>query len=769
MRSRLISLCFIYISLQALSVNAQTTVCATFIRQKDTLVCPGTQVTLSLLDPPPKDSMLPGVWKLLLPGSSIDSNLFNIRAFGFDKVNRVIYSIIHKKVIRYQLATNTVSALTANNWPGDYTEFTYDFNNKRLLLWRSGRDSVYALPESGGNWTAFGPGSIDRECFGASVYWNPVNRQPGFYGGYGFNKLKSWIFENDGSGWIERKPNPLIDSVPPKGGNIVSTNADGRKLYLFSGQGNYSGDELTGTCTLGSPWATASGMYCWLRDLWELDLNTYTFTNILPVNTRSIQYEGAMGYYYDKNRFYIFGGYQPTGDYATNQRLTNTNKTFYYRRGIDTGFVQLQGEGDVPPPMPATLLNNYAYYDVTGKRMIWARFDGIWAYYPDSTLTPPNTKSVLWSTGDTASSILVKPLQTTLYRVTRTIGAQSCRDSVTITVTNMQTALQKLVNICGTNTTLDAGAGFAAYKWNTGDTTQTLGVSKSGTYTVTFQKGVCTSQDSSKVQLALPVTDFTVGVQRDSVCAGETDSLFVNTPQAGIGYTWSLTGNTTVLNTGTSYVLKIPSTLNYTVTGTSNAAICATKTATIRVAARMPLPKPVVRTDSLTTSTLLFGWDPVQQATGYEISVNRGATYTLPSSGSNGLQHRIGGLQPNTAVYFTVRATGRYSCETGDTTQLRTVTLNPFGNGIYAPNAFTPNGDGVNDTWMVYGTAIVSVRLIIYNQWGGEVFVSTDLSKGWDGTYHGQKSPAGLYSYMLEAVMQDGTKLNKGGQFSLLR
>lgn len=734
------------------------------------MICPGVSVPLNLLDPPKKDSMLPGVWKLLIPGTAIDSNLFNIKAFGFDKVNQNLYSIIHQKVIRYNLKTNTITAVSASNWPGDYTEFTYDYTNKRLLLWRSGRDSVYALPENGGSWTVVGPGSVDRECFGASAYWNPVNRQPGLYGGYGFNMVKSWLFENDGTGWQQRKPNPAIDSVPPKGGNIAGVNGDGTKLYLFSGQGNYSGSELTGTCTLGSPWATASGMFCWLRDLWELDLTNYQFTNILPVNSTSIQYEGALAYYYDQSRFYIFGGFQPTGSYANNQNLSNTNKTFYFRRGIDTGFKEIAGEGDVPPPMAKTLLNNYAYYDAAAKRMIWARYDGIWAYYPDSTTVPPSFKSIVWSTGDTTSSINVKPLQTTQYRVTRTIGSQSCKDSITITVTNMQTALQKTVNVCGSTTTLDAGAGFSSYQWNTGDTTRTLTVTKDGTYTATLTKLVCTVKDSSKVQFAIPVTAFSVGVLKDTVCAGDADSMYVVTPQPGITYTWTLTGNGTVLNTGNVYAAKnLVSTSNYTITGTSNAVICTTQTASAMIAVRRKLPKPLIRVDSVTVYGMLFSWTALPNTTGYEISIDGGATYRAPSGGSTGLQHRISGVQPNTPVSLLVRANGRFSCETSDTARAEATTLNPFGNGIYVPNAFTPNGDGVNDTWVIYGTAIVSIRLVVYNQWGGQVFMTTDLKKGWDGTRNGQALPAGVYTYRMEAVMQDGTRIVKGGQFSLLR
>lgn len=758
-------------AIQAIHASGQSTSgCSPFLRQKDTVICPGVSVVLDLLAPPAKDSVLPGVWKLLIPGSSIDSTLFNIKAFGYDKVNQCFYSIIHQKILRYDLKTNTISAIPATNWPGDYTEFTYDYTNKRLLCWRGGRDIVFAMPETGGSWTAIAPGSIDRETNGSSVYWNPLKQQPGLYGGYGFNAVKSWVFENDGTAWQERKPNPAVDSTPPKGGNIVSTNGDGTKLYLFSGQGNYSGDELTGTCTLGSPWATAGGMFCWLRDLWEFDMATYTFKNILPVNNQSIQYEGAFVNYYDKSRFYLFGGSQPTGDYATNQNLTNSNKTFYFRRGVDSGFVAFQGDGAVPPPMPKTLSNNYAYYDPVGKRMIWARYDGIWAYYPDSSLVPPTFRSTVWSTGDTTSSITVKPAQTTRYLVTRTIGSTVCKDSITITVTNMQTALQKTVNICGDSTVLDAGAGFNTYLWNTGATAQTIVVKQSATYSVTVGKNVCTATDTSRILFATPVNNFTVGVFKDSVCAGDGDSLFVTAPQTGISYAWSVSGNPAIINTGNNYLPKnITKDIAYLINGASNPAICASKTANAQVIVRTKFSKPVLHIDSINNTSIAFRWDPVPRATGYLVSLDKGNTYTIAPGGTLGLTQSITGLLPNKPVNIVVKAVGIYSCQESDTAQANATTLNPFGDGIYIPNAFTPNGDGVNDVLLVYGTAIASVRLMIYNQWGKQLFISTDLLKGWDGTSKGERAPAGLYTYSLEAVMQDGKRITRGGTFSLIR
>ena len=52
---------------------------------------------------------------------------------------------------------------------------------------------------------------------------------------------------------------------------------------------------------------TANGRFCWLKDLWELDLTTYQFQNILPVNNASIQYEGALAIIMT-NRDFIYLG-----------------------------------------------------------------------------------------------------------------------------------------------------------------------------------------------------------------------------------------------------------------------------------------------------------------------------------------------------------------------------------------------------------------------------------------------------------------------------
>lgn len=751
-------------------VKGQTSTCDKFLFQKDTIICPGSSVLLNLIPAPAPDTVLPGVWKQLISGTAIDSVLFNIKPFGYDKVNQYLYSIIHQQIIRYDLKNKSVAAINATNWPGDFTEFVFDNTNNRLLYWRGGRDSVYAIPAAGGSWSFIGAGTIDRESFGASSYWNPISQQPGFYGGFGYNQMKSWIHESNLSGWSQKKPNPLIDSVPPKGGDLVAANANGTKLYLFAGQGSYSGNELDGTCNLGSPWASQSGMYCWLKDLWELDLLNYSFKNILPVNNASIKYQGAVGYDYDKSRFFLFGGFQPTGNYLQNQTLPNTNKTFRFRTGIDAGFVEFKGQGDQPPSAMGNGMNGVAYYDPIGKRMIWARYDGIWAYYPDSTSIPLSLQSYLWSTGDTLPSISVKPTINTTYKITRTSGGFVCTDSILISVQSMQTTVLQTVNVCGDTAILDAGPGFDSYKWSTGETVKNITVNKNGVYAVTVTKGLCTSTDSSTIQLASSVFDFFVKAQKDSVCYAESDTLNVMAPQSGVDYSWYLPGSSIKINTGIYYGLSsVIKNSSYVIVGNSIPASCPPKSATVQIIVRPQIGKPILKLDSLGANTIVVSWNAIPDASAYLISLDNGLSFQYPLDGVLALKEVINGIPAGQSQKIILKALGNVSCQTSDTSQIIATTINPFGNGIYTPNAFTPNGDGSNDVFKVYGTAINSILLKIYNQWGEMIFSSTDLSIGWDGNYKGNKAPATVYTFTLEAKMQDGTDIVKKGTFTLIR
>lgn len=86
---------------------------------------------------------------------------------------------------------------------------------------------------------------------------------------------------------------------------------------------------------------------------------------------------------------------------------------------------------------------------------------------------------------------------------------------------------------------------------------------------------------------------------------------------------------------------------------------------------------------------------------------------------------------------------------------------------IYIPNAFTPNGDGMNDAFGVKGEGIRNFHLYIYNRWGEVIFETTNPKQQWDGSYAGNPVEQGVYVYQVFA--SGFGKNSKTGSVTLVR
>lgn len=88
---------------------------------------------------------------------------------------------------------------------------------------------------------------------------------------------------------------------------------------------------------------------------------------------------------------------------------------------------------------------------------------------------------------------------------------------------------------------------------------------------------------------------------------------------------------------------------------------------------------------------------------------------------------------------------------------------------IYIPNAFTPDGDGINDWFNVQVTNVGKFEFRIHNRWGQEVFVSQNPSNHWDGNVNGEPAPMGVYVYTLKLQDQQGEWHYRTGSLTLIR
>jgi len=103
---------------------------------------------------------------------------------------------------------------------------------------------------------------------------------------------------------------------------------------------------------------------------------------------------------------------------------------------------------------------------------------------------------------------------------------------------------------------------------------------------------------------------------------------------------------------------------------------------------------------------------------------------------------------------YKVTAAGTYSVTVTDTlgcTASDTVVISEnYCTTVPIPNTFTPNGDGINDTWNIPPLQYFPMCTVtIFSRWGQLVFSSVGYPKAWDGTYHGKPLPTGTYYYVI--------------------
>jgi len=88
---------------------------------------------------------------------------------------------------------------------------------------------------------------------------------------------------------------------------------------------------------------------------------------------------------------------------------------------------------------------------------------------------------------------------------------------------------------------------------------------------------------------------------------------------------------------------------------------------------------------------------------------------------------------------------------------------------VFVPNSFSPNGDGNNDVFQIYGQGIKTIDLKIFNRWGELVYKSNNQFDGWDGTYKGLVQQPSVFTYAARITYLDDKKTEKQGTVTLLR
>ncbi len=382
-------------------------------------------------------------------------------------------------------------------------------------------------------------------------------------------------------------------------------------------------------------------------------------------------------------------------------------------------------------------------------------------------------QSYLWmfSNGATFSE---KDLQTKLnpgnYSVeliVRTIN--DCADTTSTNITIKKApdvSISNDVTICkGGNTLLQATGGIT-YSWSpdndiscTDCNIVMVNPDESRTYQVIGKNEIgCADTASTYVTVIQPFRMNITG--RDSICIGQSTQMLVT---GGVTYSWSPNVSISDPNSGNP-VFNPSVTTVYRVIG-YDGKNCFTDTAFVTVAVggypTVDLgPDQVLPTGTLypLKSTITNG--PISK---WEWTPNRNLD-------CNDCAEPVATVKTNTS--YTVKVTSAYGCSATDTIAIKAFCVNTQ---VYIPNAFTPDGDGLNDKLIVRGSGIQTVKYFrIFNRWGELVFersnfAPNDPSFGWDGKVRGNNVKPDVYVFTAEVLCDDGSPYVYKGNVSLIK
>jgi gliding motility-associated-like protein len=283
----------------------------------------------------------------------------------------------------------------------------------------------------------------------------------------------------------------------------------------------------------------------------------------------------------------------------------------------------------------------------------------------------------------------------------------------------------------------------ASFIWQDGSTEEGIWGKEYGWYKLTATSSFgCTSTDSINIAPASsPV--FTLGSDI-VICKDEEITISPDMSPGAAQYQWNIgeTGESITTAEAGIYILSLTDALtNCTTMDSIEVSISLIPPFTYRLSEELFCPgrPPIISAETINNAPLTFIWP--DGSTGEEFKTPTAGTYTLLATDGFCTDSLIIDIPAG-------------SCLTN----------------IYIPNAFSPNDDGRNDLFQVFGPEIEVRQLSIFNRWGSLVYEGDGSDAYWDGQINGQRANTGVYIYQLEYLNTLSLKLEKAsGSVILVR
>jgi gliding motility-associated-like protein len=362
-----------------------------------------------------------------------------------------------------------------------------------------------------------------------------------------------------------------------------------------------------------------------------------------------------------------------------------------------------------------------------------------------------------------------------LYTVLVT-SAGGCTGTAT---TNVQVSALPAVNanantpVCeGLNFTL-TGSGASSYDWtgpnaysvlnNASPVINSSAMVNAGVYTVTGTdiNGCSATSTVTAVIYPTPTAGFTSDVTTGCVdlCVHFSDNSTI-TGSAIVGWDWNIESQNPMAGSNGTICFSNNGLYDVALTVTSTEGCTATSAVVNYInAVAMPVasytyaPQVITETDPMVSFV-----NTSFAATSYAWNLGDGAT-----SLSVNVQHTYA----DTGIYcVNLLASNALGCVD---TITHCLVVNPVFS-LYIPNSFTPNDDGLNEQFMVYGKGVKTLDAIIYDRWGEEIYHFSDILKGWPGhTQAGSYCEMGSYVYKIYVVDVQNNDYEYHGKVNLIR
>jgi gliding motility-associated-like protein len=393
----------------------------------------------------------------------------------------------------------------------------------------------------------------------------------------------------------------------------------------------------------------------------------------------------------------------------------------------------------------------------------------------------------------TAINLTNVPVTATLTVTPSAAGCSGAPQIFTITVNPtanvVQPANQILCNGATTNLVSFAGAvSGSIFSWTNNNTSIGLAASGIGnipaftafntgttpvtaTITITPSAAGCAGIPQKFTITVNPIPNV-VRPPDQALCNGFTANA-INFSSAVSGTNFNWTNNNTTIGLGASGTGNIRAFAAINLTGTPlTATITVTPSAAGCVGSARPFtivvkPTPTVElgpnlnlsTGSLVTLNSVIQNGPI---------INWAWT---PATGLSCNDCPAPVLRVTNNITYTVWVTNNYGCIATDNLSVSTFCKN---SQVFIPNAFTPDGDGLNDVLMVRGVGIFVKSFRIFNRWGQLVFEKTDfnpneIKNGWDGKVRGVPATPDVFVYTAEVICDNGIMYTFKGNSTLLK